>query len=430
MAFGKYSLCDLSIIEEVDDDDLGIQAPLAESTTTDGDEIAKRFAELKNLLVERTSEKNKDEKEIVKLREMGVQLKFAAKLMQNDIEEKENRESEKRILKAKTKQRALEVKLAKKMKDIRGVDRLVCNAESVDLAFIIDFTASMSETIDAVHKQIKEVVRRLKVTNSNLSLRVALVAYRGVRNGEEGFNIFDFSPSIDEFDKFLSSITTWGGDGYFANMAGGIEKANNRLSWQQASRTVFLIGDMPCHGKQFWNPEKNYSIKKKQKRSWYVNYEEGTPGVNIIAELQKLQDNVGAGTMTLLFGRLKNSTDTMISAFKEQEIHIEEVKMDDSKNVASAITKGVRNSIFKTLTFSQGKAKSLFLEPISENALSFGDSLFPKSDTVRTRRYTITDPLSDASWKKRPANKVDVYRNKDLTSVDDLKAGFQCMSIC
>ena len=97
--------------------------------------------------------------------------------MKSEIEDKEHREAEIKILKAKTKQRALEVK---KRKDIlRGVARIVCDAESIDLAFVTDFTCSMNTTIEAVRGQIREVMRRLKATNSYLVLRLALVAYRG-----------------------------------------------------------------------------------------------------------------------------------------------------------------------------------------------------------------------------------------------------------
>jgi len=155
------------------------------------------------------------------------------------------------------------------------------------------------------------------------------------------------------------------------------------------------------------------------------NYPEGTPGIDIVAELKKLQDNVSSATMSLVFGRMSWETDAMIKQFKNRGIHIDDVDMNDTMKVASVVTKGVRNSIFKTLTFSQGQAKSLILQPISEEAASISDKLFPESMTVRTRRYSIMDSSAN-EWKIRQAKTVDVYKNQKINSVDHLKAPFQC----
>jgi len=154
MAFGKYNL-DLSVVHEDNEDlfDFNSGAVSHEPSPTEDDEIAKMMAQLQNLIQSKSSKTHNDENEIARLREMNAKLK----MVKSEMDDKENREAEIKILRAKTKQRALEVKLAKKLKDIRGVARLVCDVESVDLAFVIDCTSSMQAVIDAVRSQIREV---------------------------------------------------------------------------------------------------------------------------------------------------------------------------------------------------------------------------------------------------------------------------------
>lgn len=119
-----------------------------------------------------------------------------------------------------------QVEVAQRKKEIRNVARAVCDAESVDLAYVVDCTTSMQKYIDGVRSQIQEVVRRLKATNTNLSLRLAFVAYRGVRTDAKHIDTFQFPGSVEDFESFLSSLKAWGGDGLLANMAGGIQRAN------------------------------------------------------------------------------------------------------------------------------------------------------------------------------------------------------------
>jgi hypothetical protein len=55
-------------------------------------------------------------------------------------------------------------------------------------------------------------------------------------------------------------------------MARGVKEAND-LSWSHPTRVVFIIADVPCHGREFHSMDDDYPL--------------GTPGVDIKAELKK-----------------------------------------------------------------------------------------------------------------------------------------------
>lgn len=202
----------------------------------------------------------------------------------------------------KTQQKITANRTVVKEKEIRNVVGAVCDAESVDLVFVVDCTGSMISHIASIKKNISEIGRRVKATNGNLRLRLAFVAYRGVCDGYGKHDTLGFVTEVQEFETFLGRLEPWGGDCPLANIADGIKRTNG-LTWSHQSRVIFLIGDYPCHGFEFHNGLQS-------------SFPLGTPGINIVAELKELGGNTGEGTMTMNFGRITSYTDRMIERFK------------------------------------------------------------------------------------------------------------------
>ena len=220
--------------------------------------------------------------------------------IRRDIEESSTSKTEDSLasLRAKAVTKTKELTKAMKTKDINKVIKAVCEAEAVDLAFLIDSTGSMSPHINAVKENIKAIVKQIRRTNSNLKLRLAIVAYRDLCDSNR-FEVMDFNSSIEAFDSFLGRIIADGGGDGPEDIAGGLQKANG-LSWNNPTCLAFLIADYPCHGQEFHVLTDD-------------SYPSGTPGINIVEEIKTLLKKKSAnGSMSLHFGKITSHTDTMI----------------------------------------------------------------------------------------------------------------------
>ena len=172
--------------------------------------------------------------------------------------------------KATSKVKVREVNLAMKEKDIRRALLAVRSAESVDLAFILDCTSSMGPYIASAKNSIKDIVDRVRSTNRDMNLRLAIVGYRDIGDTRR-FEVLDFVSSVEEFKHFLANLAAVGGADTPEDLAGAIQQAN-KLSWIQPSNVVFIIADAPCHGSEF-----HHGLGD--------SYPGGSPGINILSEL-------------------------------------------------------------------------------------------------------------------------------------------------
>jgi len=334
--------------------------------------------------------------------------------LRKEVETSKHRESdmEMKMLRSSTKRKTLELKKAIKEKEIRSVVRAVCAAECVDLAFIVDFTGSMSGYIEAVKNSIKDIVRQIQRTNGNLNLRISIVGYRDFCDGPKQFEILDFISSISVFEEFVDGVVATGGGDAPEDMAGAMQKAN-ALSWENPTRAVFLIADAPCHGREF--------------HPYNDDYPGGSPGIDIKKEVKKLVANydIQDGSMTVHFGRICSGTDAMISRFEELGILLEVVSLHDVSKLTACVTKGVRRSIFKTMTVSGGTSKALSFAPVDdvESLLRGGTRHSRTSTSASLKDYCILPRrLSADEWKRQTAVPVKVFRNKRIKKLDDLQA--------
>jgi hypothetical protein len=329
-------------------------------------------------------------------------------VMKKDMADSKTRESktEIKMLHSVTRKKTAEVALAIKEKDIRSAIRAVCSAESVDLAFVVDSTGSMSPYIESVEASIRDIIRRIWATNGNLNLRLAMIAYRDVGDSNR-FEVLDFVSSVDVFTTFLNKIRAVGGADAPEDIAGAIQQAN-RLGWSQPSRVTFLIADAPCHGREF--------------HSYDDDYPSGTPGIDILQELKLLSKKCGGGSMTVTFGRILHSTDNMLKRFQESGIEITVVGIEDVGDVTKVVTKSVRKSIFKTMTVTGGGGKSVAFAPLPDvDALLKGSAGVSRASASLKDYVIVPKTLSPEDWKKHSAAPVKVYRNRRIKSIKDLQ---------
>jgi hypothetical protein len=66
--------------------------------------------------------------------------------------------------------------------DITDVIDIVRAAEEVDLVFLLDATSYMEPHIEGAKKSIGNIVKRVRITNPDLKLRIACVCYRDIKD--------------------------------------------------------------------------------------------------------------------------------------------------------------------------------------------------------------------------------------------------------
>jgi len=317
------------------------------------------------------------------------------------------RETEFRMLHSKTREKAAGVMAEIKRKDIRAAIRAVCQAESVDLCFCMDCTSSMGVYIEAAKNSIRDIVKGIRSTNGNLKIRLAVVGYRDLCDGDKRFEVLDFTADTSIFENFITNLQAIGGGDAPEDMAGGIQKVNE-LSWSQPTRVVYLIADAPCHGTEF-------SVGLGD------TYPSGTPGINIVEELEKLTSPIEGGSTTLTFGRITSITDTMIHNIQKQGITVDVVDLKDTSKLTRMVTRTVRRSVFKTMTvMGGGCGKSVAFSPVSDV------SLLLKTGTLRSayslKNYEIApEARSTIEWSETEMVSVNTYRNMPVKSVSDLR---------
>jgi hypothetical protein len=315
-------------------------------------------------------------------------------------------EMEIKMLKSKTRTKTTNLRKALREKEINSIIHSVCTAESIDLAFLVDCTGSMASHIGAVKANISVIVDQITRTNKNLRLRLAMVGYRDFSDGGKQFEVLDFVTSIDEFERFVGRIVAAGGADEPEDMAGAIQKANG-LSWVHPTRMAFLIADAPCHGSEF--------------HSFDDSYPAGSPGVDIVSELQTLVANHGHGSMTVYFGRITAHTDSMLRRFEEFGIPLDVVNMTDASKLTACVTKSIRKSIFKTVTASGGGTRSYAFTSMGDVASLLKSRV--KSKKVGLKDYCILPtPPSALKWKEQAPVAVKVFRNIRIKGIDDLQA--------
>lgn len=117
--------------------------------------------------------------------------------------------------------------------------------QPVDLAIVIDCTASMSGEIADAQGGVDDLMRF--VGDVAGGIRVAVAGYRDRREKFETVG-WDFTPSIDDARANLWRLSAEGGGDKPELVDEGLKLAVTRFAWNQAHRGVLvLVGDAPPH---------------------------------------------------------------------------------------------------------------------------------------------------------------------------------------
>jgi Mg-chelatase subunit ChlD len=117
---------------------------------------------------------------------------------------------------------------------------------SVELAFILDTTGSMSEEIAAVKETLVQVAAQLDSLGADI--RVGMVAFKD--HGDSYVTkVYPFSSDLEAFIRQTRDVAAQGGGDMPEAVNEGIEVAVKQLDWQPQGtvRLAFLIGDAPPH---------------------------------------------------------------------------------------------------------------------------------------------------------------------------------------
>ncbi len=116
----------------------------------------------------------------------------------------------------------------------------------LDLAFLIDTTGSMGDELRYVNREVVSIVRRVRATVPNVSVRVGGVFYRD-RQDQTPLQRLGFSTDVQRFSRAMTRIHASGGGDYPEDLEAGLQQAMRGLSWRQgnAVRVLVVIADAP-----------------------------------------------------------------------------------------------------------------------------------------------------------------------------------------
>jgi hypothetical protein len=113
---------------------------------------------------------------------------------------------------------------------------------TIDVAFALDTTGSMSEEIAAIKTTLQTVATRAA------NVRVGLVEYKD-RGDEITTRVYPMSRDLQKFSASIASLSASGGNDYPEAMNLGLHDAVSKLEWDDAApaHLLFVIGDAPPH---------------------------------------------------------------------------------------------------------------------------------------------------------------------------------------
>jgi hypothetical protein len=122
--------------------------------------------------------------------------------------------------------------------------RALPDRPTIDVAFILDTTGSMSEEIDAVKRSVRAVAERL--ASKDLAIRFALVEYKD-RGDDPLVRVHHMTRDAAGFVARIARVHATGGGDMPEDVIEGLRAGLTRLAWSRTSavRIAFLIGDAP-----------------------------------------------------------------------------------------------------------------------------------------------------------------------------------------
>lgn len=132
--------------------------------------------------------------------------------------------------------------------------------QTIDLAFVLDTTGSMSEEIAAVKQTIQTVASQLKTAQTDV--RIGLVEYKD-RSDCILTRTFAFNSDLAKVSRDVAGLSADGGGDLPEDMHAGLAAALDKLQWSPnaVARMVVVIADAPP---QMYAQQKHYDDAAKR----------------------------------------------------------------------------------------------------------------------------------------------------------------------
>ena len=185
------------------------------------------------------------------------------------------------------------------MKKQETLAKLIIDNSSLDVAFMVDCTGSMSKYLDQTKENIEFIVNSIKEEFEN-KVKIAFVGYRDHGDGDSRIECLSFTEDVGEFKEFVAGIKATGGGDRAEDVLGGLEAVTN-LTWTCKNKVLIHVGDAPQHGPRF------HDLGKKADRY----YDKEPRGLKV----ENLLDKIKLLNVKYFFAKINSSTDKMVNEF-------------------------------------------------------------------------------------------------------------------
>ena len=223
----------------------------------------------------------------------------------------------------------MEIDLSTLKKHINEQNEKMNQIFTIDLAFVMDITGSMSTYLNFAKDKVLNIIEIISKETS-ASVRLGFVGYRDYLDKKDDYLIYPELTKDSELVKQFISNATAGGGGDSEDMGGGLQSALD-YKWSSNTRFVILIADAPCHGEQY-HEIKNFDTYPKGDPKYKIdeiikNYAEKDINLlclNITAMTVKLYNNFvdyykkgrkdenSASIFLSVFNEEKQNTDVLV----------------------------------------------------------------------------------------------------------------------
>ena len=209
----------------------------------------------------------------------------------------------------------------------------------IDVALVLDCTASMSPWIRMACDQLEVIFNDVKTKNPKANIRVGFVGYRDLHDHEH-FVVRDFTYDHRSITDVLARTRADGGGDVAEDVAGALDQVN-KLTWKAQNKFVFHVADAPAHGDDY------------HERYISDDYPSGTPAICLEDEVRRLAEK----NVNFTFIEIDTSTNKMVgkmkkvyedcwqlSQFNVMMLDTRETYEEQSQNLSRMVSDHIRSS--------------------------------------------------------------------------------------
>jgi len=270
--------------------------------------------------------------------------------------------------------------------------------ETVDFAYAIDCTGSMSSYIQQVKSDIDSVVSEMSAQFPQFKLRLACVGYRDWCDNGDRLTQQNFSENVNSFKNYVGNLKASGGGDQAEDVLGGLNCAAG-LSWSSKLRVLFHICDAPPHNKMY------HDISSDDHPSGHssdpANYH------------KVVLDKFKAKNIHLCIAKLNSSVEKMIRVFTEYgksiELTVEERSVSNASQLLDAVkqTLMILTKVRKEIKETQAKVTALesTLSLLQTSSAEFVEEAMAKMETMDTDIKNINNKMTEVEQSMTEAQR-------------------------